>query len=171
VIRNAVLLLAAVATPAFAQYDQQAEADRRLAFVRAVTGDRSWACTMVSVGRPGPEVKVDMNLSLLPNRTAVATTTSRVILDGQTYSAVYQFQGRASGRPDGSATVDLSQSRAMSADALPDGASWSAASSVRLSLEIVPDPAATGRHSYMLQGDQTDNNGRAAISCVVRAGG
>lgn len=168
-ILNIVFLLVAVATPAAAQYDGQAEADRRLAFVRAVTGDRLWICTMVPENRTGSGVNVDMALSLLPNRDAFATTTSTSTLDGHSYSAVYRLEGRARGRGDGSATVDLSRSRLIHADALPEGGSWSDGASVRLSFEIIPDPASASPHDYMLQGDQSDDTSRAAIGCVVQA--
>lgn len=157
------------AGPAAAQ--SRAEADRRLAFVRSVTGDQSWLCAMHPIGRTGPEVNVKMSLALSPDQSASATTISTTTLGGRNYSATYRLSGRARALADGRATIWLSQSRMVRADALPNGLNWSDTSSVRLSFEVVPDTVSSGRHRYMLRGRQSDDMGGSTIFCAVHSDG
>ena len=48
-----VLTLAPAAASAAAPSGGRSEAERKLAFVRSVTGDRSWRCSMVPMTNPG----------------------------------------------------------------------------------------------------------------------
>ena len=152
---------------AAAQSGAEAEASRRLAFVRTVTGDRSWLCAMRPIGRTGPEVNVKMSLALSPDQSASATTISTTTLGGRSYSATYRLSGRVRARADGRATIWLSDSRMVRADALPNGLNWSDTSSVRLSFEVIPDTVSSGRYPYMLRGRQSDDMGGATIFCAV----
>ncbi|MBU1540871.1 MAG: hypothetical protein KKA37_00730 [Alphaproteobacteria bacterium] len=156
---------------AAAQSGAQTEANRRLAFLRTVSGDRSWLCAMSPIGRTGPDVNVRMSLALSPDQSASATTISTTTLGGRSYSATYRLSGRARARADGRATIWLSQSRMVRADALPNGLNWSDTSSVRLSFEVIPDTVSSGRYRYMLRGRQSDDMGGSTIFCAVDAEG
>jgi len=156
---------------AAAQSSAEAEANRRLAFVRSVTGDLSWLCAMSPIGRTGPQVNVKMSLALSPDQSASATTISSTTLGGRSYSAAYRLSGRARALADGRAAIWLSQSRRVRADALPNGLNWSDTSSVRLSFEVIPDTVSSGRYRYMLRGRQSDDMGGSTIFCAVQAEG
>lgn len=163
-----VLTLAPAAASAAAQSGGRSEAERKLAFVRSVTGDRSWRCSMVPMTNPGPVMTVDMNVTLLSDGRASATTTSAASLNGRVYSATYRLVGQVRALANGQATFDLGQSRMVRADPLPRGQAWSDSSSVRLSFAVVPDTVSDGLYPFMLQGFQSDNVGRSAITCMVQ---